>query len=133
MSSLAAAAASVGPSKSANIPSPVCFTRRPPCLANTCVDDAVVDVELVAPVFVSRCAELFRRADDIGEQHGGEDPLTLCVRGYFAERQNLLDQYVGDVECMVLAWGKLGEPRIRKTDSQRLRSLEWHHVVATSC
>ncbi len=68
-SSSAQRAALVGPSNSANTPSPVCLTRPPPYFASTLSTSLSCASSSMSPPRITTGTEQFCGADDVGEQH----------------------------------------------------------------
>jgi len=96
-------AALVALSDGAKMPPGVWLTRSPPYLASSVSGDLVVQVQLMTPVLISRCAELLGRTDDVGEQHRGEPAFGRCQWGPFTELEDFRRDHIDYAKTMVLA------------------------------
>ena len=87
--------ARAGPSNVAKKPSPAVSTSRPSNRSELAPHGGVVLLDEVAPAPVPELRRLRGRADEIGEEHGGEHAIAACLpRATRQELPNLGDRLV---------------------------------------
>ena len=95
------------------------------------VDQPVVVVELSAPALVALRGQHFRRADDVGEQHGAQHPLGRRRIGLLAnEFQDRLRKQLDEVDRIVFTRRQLAQFGVRYPGGQRSGGFERRNAVA---